>query len=143
MIVDKTTRLNVMLTQVELDLYRLRVGETRYLDTLIDDVEAVRRLLDDIGRLYVVQWPETQGPYQSLLERYPVFEGKVSSLATAQDADFARQYTVEALSQAVAMHENVSRINRRAHEHAQREQVALTDRLRWLILGGALGGVFI
>lgn len=64
---------------------------------------------------------------------------QVGSLATAQDPVLARKYNIEALSTAMAMRENVRRIDRLAGAHVRREQSELTRHFRWLVVGIALG----
>lgn len=55
--VDDVARLNMTLTAVEIELYQLQLGRQKYLDTLIADVTAARKLIDGIGEHYVVHEP--------------------------------------------------------------------------------------
>jgi len=142
-IVEKTTRLNAKLTEIELALYRLQSGQSRHLDPLIDNVETARCLLQDLGEHYMIRSGETEPLYREAMRRYPIFEARLSSLATVQDVELARQYTVDALSEAVALRRSVGRISNEAHEHAEQEQREVTARFRWLILGQALGSLLI
>ncbi len=103
----------------------------------------MRQLLAEIGGHYVVCEPGAVPFYQDLVARYPEFERRISSLATAQDQELARQYNVKALESAIAMREDVSWINRSAREHARREQLELAGRFRWVVLGMALGCMLV
>lgn len=142
-IVDMTARLNRTLTAIEIDLYQLQLARERYLDTLIDDVEAAQKLIVEIGKHYVVHEPEAEPSYRSLIAKYPQFTHQVSSLATAQDVELARQYNVKALASAMVLRESVSRIDRVVREHARREQLELSRHFRWLVLGTAIGCLLV
>jgi HAMP domain-containing protein len=142
-VVDEASRLDTALTSVEIDLYELQLGRERHLDKLIADTELVQSLLEEIGRYYGVHEPQSERPYRDLLAKYPDFERGVSSLATAQDVALARQYNVEALTQAMVLREDVMAIDLYACRHAQDEQRELASRFRWLVLGIALGALLI
>ncbi len=142
-IVDLTARLNRTLTSVEIDLYQLQLARERYLDTLIDDVEAAQKLIVEIGTHYVAHEAEARPFYQDLIAKYPQFMRQVSSLATAQDVELARQYNVEALASAMALRKSVSRINHVAREHARHEQLQLSRHFRWLVVGMAISCMLV
>lgn len=142
-VIGQTSRLDSALTAVEIDLYELRLGKTRYLDVLIDDVESVGLLLVQIGQHYLLQESEAEKVYRALQEQYPEFENRISSLATAQDAELSQQYIANALAQTVAMRKGASAIRQEAWEHGRLEQDELTERFRRIVLGMALGGVLV
>ncbi|HDZ20995.1 hypothetical protein LCGC14_0254220 [marine sediment metagenome] len=141
--VDNTNQLNATLTKIEVELYQLQVAETHHLDALIDQVNTMRHLLDEIGAHYLIENSEASKYYADLRAKYPKFEHRVSSLATAQDVELARRYNLQALAAAAAMREDAGRINEEARAHARREQGALASRFRWLILGVALGSMLV
>jgi hypothetical protein len=142
-IVDDVARLNMTITAVEIELYQLQLGRQRHLDTLIADVTAARELIDGIGKHYVVHEPRAAPFYRDLVEKFPALMRQVGSLATAQDAALARKYNIEALSTAMAMRENVRRIDRLTGAHARDEQAELTRHFRWLVVGIALGCLLV
>ena len=142
-IVKDAGRLNLALSAIEIDLLQLQLGQERHLDTLISDVATAQHLIASIGSHYVVHEPGTSGVYLNLAEKFPQFTQQVSLLATVQDADLAREYNMRTARTAMELREGVRRIDSGAREHASLEQVELTERFRWLILGVALGYVIV
>lgn len=142
-VADDVNRLNDGLITIEVDLYQIQLGRQRHLDDLIDDVEAARELIARIGKHYVVHLPESEQIFQSVVEGYPAFERTISSLATAQDENLARKYTVEALAEAMALRQGVRQIDSNVREHTRMEQVDLASRFRWLVFGIAIGCLLV
>jgi signal transduction histidine kinase len=142
-IVDKSTSLNATLTAVEIDLYQLQLDKKHHLDALMDNVEAMRALIVGIGEHYFVGKDEIKPVYRKLQAASPAFERAVGSLATAQDPTLAKQYNVEALSQAMAMREQVRTISQEARGHAREEQTELVEYFRWLVLGMAMAFLLV
>ncbi len=142
-VVDEVARLNMVLTAIEIELYRLQLGQEKHLDTLVADVDAARELIDDIGEHYVIREPGAEPFHRALVDEFPAFMRQVSSLATAQDPGLARKYNVEALSTAMALRENVAQIYQHAVTHTRAEQSELIARFRWLVVGIALGCLLV
>jgi signal transduction histidine kinase len=142
-VADEVNRLNDGLTAVEVDLYQIQLGRQRHLDGLIDDVEAAHGLIASIGKHHVVHLPESEGPFQAVRELYPRFEQRVSSLATAQDENLSRKYTVAALADAMTLRQGVRKIDQNVREHARMEQEHLAGRFRWLVFGIAIGCLLV
>src|SRR3990172_8243918 len=63
-LVAQVYQLNQTISAVQIDLYQLQLGNSRHLDTLIDDVETARGLLEVINRHYVVLNPQLRPYYE-------------------------------------------------------------------------------
>jgi len=142
-VADKVVRLNLVLTAIKIDLYRLQVGKEKHLNTLVADVNAARELIDDIGENYVIHEPGAEPFHRALVDEFPVFMRQVSSLATAQDPGLAQKYNVEALSTAMALRENAAQIYQHAVAHARTEQAELIGHFRWVVVGISLGCLLV
>lgn len=142
-VADEVNRLNDGLTAVEVELYQIQLGRQRHLDDLIDDVEAARGLIARIGNHYVVHLPESEGPLKAVQDLYPRFEQRISSLATAQDENLARNYAVAALADAMALRQSVRQIDHNVRDHVRLEQEHLANRFRWLVFGIAIGCLLV
>ena len=142
-VTDGASRLSDGLIAVEVDLYHIQLGRQRHLDDLIDDVEVARDLISHIGKYYVVHLPASEQIFRTVVEGYPDFEQTISSLATAQDENLARKYTVKALAEAMALRQGVRQIDGAVRKHTRMEQEALANRFRWLIFGIAIGCLMV
>ena len=144
-IVDDAGALHLALSAIEIDLYLLQLGQDRHLDKLIADVTGANDLITSLGGHYILrEWKSLPAElYRGLVVKFPEFEKQVGLLATVQDADLAREYNVRTATTAMELGELVRRIDTIARNHAREEQLALTSRLRWLILGMALGYLFV
>ncbi len=141
--VDQTSRLNSAIAVVEIKLYQLQTGKERDLDRLIDETDEVGTLVGAIGEHYAIHEGDTQAHYQALCRNLPRFKRNVSSLATAQDPDLARQFIVEALARANELQSDVLQIDEHIRDQARREQSTLAGRFRWVVLGMAIGGLLV
>ncbi len=141
--VDQTSRLNSSIALVEIKLYQLQTGKERDLDRLIDETEQVGALIDAIGNHDAIHEGATKEHYLSLCRNLPRFKRSVSSLATAQDPNLARQFIVDALAAANELQGDVLQIDQRIRDQARREQSTLANRFRWVVLGMAIGGLLV
>ena len=135
-----SSELSTALTTIEIDLYELQLGRTRHLDKLIDDVATAERLVRDLGGHSTVREAGADVLYRDLVGQFPQFRSHVGSLAVAKDAAMARRLNVEALGMAVGLRDNIRRIDGHVGRYARREQSALADRFRRLVLAVAIGG---
>jgi len=142
-IVDDASKLNLALSAIEVDLLQLQLGQERHLDKLISDVMVAQHLVAAMSGHYVMYESETLPNYTALQNGFPKFARQVGLLATVQDAELAREYNVKTTTMAIELRENTSRIDSRVREHVSQEQLELTLRFRWLILGVALGYVIV
>ena len=140
-IIDQTNSLSAAISTIEIELERLRSGQTRHLDHLIDQVESLPGLAEPIGEHSVVLAPPLAEVYERLLKQLTLFEQRVSALATARDSVLASQYNVEAMAAAIRVRDDILHITRRVQEHAHEELGALTGRLFWLII--SISGGFL
>lgn len=138
-IVEQVNRLDNTVAAVEIDLYQLQLSRTSHLDSLIDHVEALRALAEDVSGQYMVGELGAGELVAAMRAHLPVFEGRISSLATAADPALARQYKAEALAEAMRLHETIRKIERLARAHARAEQTELAVQFRRLVLGLAIG----
>ncbi len=142
-LVDRVGQLNAAITAIQTDLYQLQLGRKRHLDDLIEDVEAAGKYIADIGHHYAVGEPDVRSHYLDLQNTLPEFRSCLSTLATVQDAGLAREHNLEALNLVARMREDVRQVDKEARKHAHSEQLAVAAYLRWLVLGIALGCVFV
>ena len=144
-IVDDAGGLHLALLAIEIDLYQLQLGQQRHFNNLILHVNQARKFIAAIGNHYVVHKAGAKpfGLYRDLAAKFPHFEEQIELLATVQDPDLAREYNMRTSMTAMKLRESVRRIDTAARAHAREEQLALTSRLRWLILGMALGYLFV
>jgi len=142
-IVDDAGQLNLALSAIEIDLLQLQLGQERHLDKLISDVSIAQHLVAAIGSHYVVHGAETSPYYANLRKGFPLFARQASLLATVRDAELSREYNVKTATMAMDLRKNMRQIDSKVREHARQEQLALTSRFRWLILGVALGYVIV
>lgn len=142
-IVDDSSQLSLALSAIEIDLLQLQLGQERHLDKLISDVSIAQHLIAAIGSHYVVRESETSSYYANLRNGFPKFARQASLLATVQDAGLAREYNMKTATMAMELRKNMRQIDSRIREHVRQEQLALTSRFRWLILGVALGYVIV
>lgn len=140
---ESVNRLSSTIAVVETDLYRIQLGQERHLDSLIESVDSLQKLMRQIGDSYIIYEPRCQELYHRLQEQVPTFERHVGALATAQDAGMARQHSQAALSAAVTMNQDILALSGYVRGHVQQEQEALTARFRWLVLGLAIVFVIV
>jgi nitrogen fixation/metabolism regulation signal transduction histidine kinase len=142
-VADKSSHLTQTISTVEVELHKLRAGQTRHLDVLINTVEMMRDQARDVGEHYVMRDPAIQPVYERTVAKIDEFEQHVGELATAQDPVLASLYTLRSLVVAADLREDILKITRFAHEHVQQEQRMLTQRFRWLVIGMAVGFLFV
>lgn len=136
--VDEVSRLSGQVAIVQIQLYRLQLGDERHLDELLAAVESSEQVVANLGTRYMVQEGKCAGYFADLKKRLPEFSREVASLATAQDPGLARAYNEASLSTAVAMNQDILRISEEVRGHAEIEQAELVDRFRWIVLGLSL-----
>jgi signal transduction histidine kinase len=137
-LVEDIGALGTTITAVEVELYQVELGRERHLDTLIEGVESVNRLVDRLEKNYVIQGPEGRSGYGKIRALLPQFESHVGSLAMTRDAGLAQFHTREALALSVAIRQEALRLADVARQHALQEREALVTRFRWLVLGLAI-----
>jgi HAMP domain-containing protein len=142
-LMDQAGRLMGNISAIELELYKIQTGKQHHLDALIGGVDSMREQVDSIGRHYAMREPGMAGVYAAMRGRLPTFERHVGALATAQDPVLAGKHNAEALTSATELREDIRRIDQGARDHARAEQLALTRRFRWLVLGFAIGGLLV
>jgi len=142
-IIAQSSHLNTTLSQIEIELYGLQLGRQRHLDELIQKVDSLDEQIQRVRSHYVMR-SQTMRQVTELLDIHlKQFRHSVASLATAQDADLARQYSIDALGKAMELRRDVHQLDRAAHEHADEEQLHLAADFRWLVLGLTLGGMIV
>jgi len=142
-IVDDSGELNLAISAIEIDLLQLQLGQERHLDNLISDMAVAQRLIAKIGSHYVVHEPEASPHYADLRKSFPQFARQAGLLATVQDAELFREYSVKTATMAMELRKSMRRIDSKIREHVRREQRELTSQFQWLILGFALGYVIV
>ena len=140
-LVEDINRLSVTTNAVEVHLFELQTNRSRRLDSLIDDVEESRQLIDILEDSELMQDPAYARPFRRIKARFPEFARHVSALATAQDGQLAREHNEEALRAIVAIRQDTLPLGHEIYRHAQTEQEDLLGWFRWMVLG--VGLVFL
>jgi HAMP domain-containing protein len=134
-VVADVHELGRVVSLVEIDLYELRVGKKRHLDTLVEAFESAQDLTRRLGEFYMMRQAESPDAYARLSQRIEWFGRHVSALATAQDPDLAAWYNQAAINDVSSIRQDIAAISRFASEHARHEQESLSNWLKWLVLG--------
>jgi len=133
---DEVNHLSNTISRAEVGLYRIDDGAQRRLDDLIDTFDALRAQADAVGQLPVAAAAApADAVYKHLRGHLDAFERNVSGLATSADPAIAAWHVRAALGDAVALRKDVLAISEHAAGHAQREQRALSERFKWVVLG--------
>lgn len=135
---EQISRLSTDIGVIEVNLYELQTGKSRHLDSLIDQVESARTLVESIGNSYIASEPPAKTHYQSVRQLWPKFERHVGVLGTVQDQTLAKRHSDAALSLALSLRQEILPLSREIHEHAHAEQESLLKWMRWLVLGLAI-----
>jgi nitrate/nitrite-specific signal transduction histidine kinase len=134
---NRVARLGQTITEVELRLHELETGSARHLDALIEGVEALNRLVDEIGEHYLVR-QEGAVRYARLRDLLPGFQRHVGALATTRDPDLADFHMGKARDLSVMLRQEAVALGTVAQRHAAVERDNLVSRFRWILLGLAV-----
>lgn len=133
--VDQVSSLSSQVALIEIELYRLQLGNERHLDALLDSAQTIQKLIDEVGSRYMVREGKAAEYYQALRAAVPEFYLHVGALATSQDAALTRQHNETALRCAVSMNQSILGLSHEVREHSQNEQTELIGKFRTLVLG--------
>ncbi|MCG3180766.1 MAG: hypothetical protein BIFFINMI_03129 [Phycisphaerae bacterium] len=137
-LVTEVNEVGAKLTQVEVELYEIQLGQQRHLDRLIDDVEAMRRRVDDMQGHPLLSSGPGADAYGRIRGQIPAFAGQVGSLATTRDPELAQQHNKRALQLSVSLRRDILDLSDVVRRNAETEQNGLAAQFRWLVLGLAL-----
>src|SRR5262245_6965800 len=134
-IIERVNELNIDISSAEVNLYRLRLGQTGTSLELTNAVASLRRNVDDISANWVSDEPRCAELFVTVRGELPAFEREVAALAAAPDIESAQAHVEPALSAALALQRATLPMSRCILDHAHREQTALVNHFRWLVLG--------
>ncbi len=133
--VEHVNDMNSSITLVQVELYQLQLESKRHLDDLIEQVDTLRGKIDLLGEHYMLQQGEEGDVYQRLRAHMPRFERHVGALATARNPDLAMLHNQEAVTASVDMQRDGLALGGLVRTHARSEQVTLSARFRWIVIG--------
>ena len=126
-----------------MELYQLRLGQSRHLDPLVDAVDRLMTRSRELSQHYAVNRPEIQPLYHQFMDNLPDFQRHVSAMATAQDQEFAAYHNREAITAAMVLRTDILQIGKLAKEHASLEQLELSRRFRLLVICMSIGFLMV
>lgn len=141
--VEQVSQLSSKIARIQIDLYRLQLGQERHLDAFLDNAQDVQRLSDRLSENDILSPEPAAAQIQALREQLPVFYRQISALATSQDPGLTWQHNQAALAATVNMNEAILNISAIVSRNAHDEQTALIGRFRWIVLGLAIAFLIV
>lgn len=142
-LVEQTNQLNATISSVEIELYELRLGRTRHLDTLIKAVEKVHRHVAALSLHYVAQSGKGAEIYRRVAHAIPRFEHTMGTLSIVTDERIAAAQNEQALKVSLELRNDILELSLMARDHVREEQTMLTAKFRNLVLGLSITSILV
>ena len=127
------------ITDIEIELREVQLGNARHLDRLLDLVGTLKDQTDQFGREYERPIPQARDRYLAIVSALDVFQHHVAMLATVEDESLSRAHTAEAIGASITLRQEILCVARIMRQHTTAEEHAAIDHFRWIVLGIAIG----
>ncbi len=135
--------LGMVVHDIEVSLFELRLDERKSLDDLIREVDRAQSLVNHMGAERLCD-TENCGPlYNRISSRLLEFREQIRALSAAKDEASAMRHHDQMLSGAAAIRRDIPPLNECVSEHARTEQEALSSRFRWVVLSLSIAFVIV
>ena len=133
-VVEVSYRMGMEINAIDLELRAIQIGQSRHLDRLIEQIEALQADATEFGAQYAGLIPDARPLYGRITKNLAMFEQDVGNLATQQDERLARPRLEAALAAAVALRQDIQTVGQLVHEHAAWERRVVIGRFRAVVV---------
>jgi methyl-accepting chemotaxis protein len=134
---SRANQLALTITTIEAELNQIMLEDDAHLDALIDEVDALKGQIEEMGAFYVMG-DEGFEDYERIRSLVPVFVEHVGELATTQDPELSALRSEAALKTSNEIRGVIASLGEISQDHMREEQEGVTTKFRWIVLGVAV-----
>lgn len=140
---DDATEMGSLVASIEAELHELDADRKRHLDDLLVHGEQLREIASRVGEHPAMREAPLTPLQEQVQDRLATFEEQIGTLATVQDPQLTERHSVALLRTTASLRADIGAIAREAQRYVHDEQMTLTDRFRWLVLGLAVAFLLV